>query len=64
MAFLQVPQSIIEENVFNALKEDIGDGDITAELIPHDAISLATVSPPNPESKIPIGLLFFIVFPL
>lgn len=43
MTFLQVPQSTIEENVFNALKEDIGDGDITAELIPHDNISLATV---------------------
>jgi len=43
MVFLQVPQSIIEENVFNALKEDIGDGDITAELIPQDNISLATV---------------------
>jgi len=43
MTFLQVPQSIIEENVFNALKEDIGEGDITAELIPHDNISLATV---------------------
>ncbi len=43
MNFLQVPQSVIEENVFNALKEDIGDGDITAELIPHDNISLATV---------------------
>lgn len=43
MAFLQVPQSIIEENVFNALKEDIGEGDITAELIPADNISLATV---------------------
>ena len=43
MTFLQVPQSIIEENVFNALKEDIGEGDITAELIPPDNISLATV---------------------
>ena len=43
MAFLLVPQSIIEENVFNALKEDIGEGDITAELIPQDNISLATV---------------------
>ncbi len=43
MNFLQVPQSIIEENVFNALKEDIGEGDITAELIPRDNISLATV---------------------
>ena len=43
MAYLQVPQSIIEENVFNALKEDVGEGDITAELIPNDNISLATV---------------------
>ncbi|HHJ34971.1 MAG TPA: carboxylating nicotinate-nucleotide diphosphorylase, partial [Gammaproteobacteria bacterium] len=43
MNVLRVPQSIIEENVFNALKEDIGDGDITAELIPRDNISLATV---------------------
>ena len=43
MAILQVPQSVIEENVFNALKEDIGEGDITAELIPHDNVSLATV---------------------
>ena len=43
MPLLHVPQSIIEENVFNALKEDIGEGDITAELIPHDNISLATV---------------------
>lgn len=43
MTLLQVPQSVIEENVFNALKEDIGEGDITAELIPYDNISLATV---------------------
>ncbi len=43
MTFLQVPQSIIEENVFNALKEDIGEGDITAQLIPRTNISLATV---------------------
>jgi nicotinate-nucleotide pyrophosphorylase (carboxylating) len=43
MALLQVPHSVIEENVFNALKEDIGDGDITAELIPQENISLATV---------------------
>jgi nicotinate-nucleotide pyrophosphorylase (carboxylating) len=43
MSLLHVPHSTIEENVFNALKEDIGDGDITAELIPHDNISLATV---------------------
>lgn len=43
MAFLPVAQSVIEENVFNALKEDIGDGDVTAAIIPHDNISLATV---------------------
>lgn len=43
MTPLQVPQSVIEENVFNALKEDVGEGDITAELIPPDNISLATV---------------------
>lgn len=43
MTLLNVPQSTIEENVFNALKEDIGEGDITAELIPGDNISLATV---------------------
>lgn len=43
MTMLQVAHSIIEENVFNALKEDIGEGDITAELIPSDNISLATV---------------------
>lgn len=43
MAFLQVPQSTIEENVFHALKEDVGDGDITARLIPQDNFSLATV---------------------
>lgn len=43
MALLYVPQSVIEENVFIALKEDIGEGDITAELIPPDNISLATV---------------------
>ncbi len=57
MAFLQVPQSIIEENVFNALKEDIGEGDITAELIPHDNISLATVI--NREACVFCGLDWF-----
>ncbi len=43
MPLLHVPQSIINENVFNALKEDIGEGDITAELIPSENFSLATV---------------------
>lgn len=57
MKFLQVPQSVIEENVFNALKEDVGDGDITAELIPHDNISLATVI--SRESCVFCGLDWF-----
>ena len=40
---MSVPQSTIEENVHIALREDVGDGDITAELIPADAVSLANV---------------------
>ncbi len=43
MAILNVPQSVIEENVNTALREDIGDGDITARLIPLENMSLATV---------------------
>jgi len=40
---MPVNQSTIEETVHVALREDIGDGDITAELIPADAVSLANV---------------------
>jgi nicotinate-nucleotide pyrophosphorylase (carboxylating) len=40
---MSVTQSTIEETVHIALREDIGDGDITAELIPADAVSLANV---------------------
>ncbi len=40
---LYVPQSEIEDNVMVALREDIGTGDITAELIPEDEIVLASV---------------------
>jgi len=40
---MSVTQSTIEETVHVALREDIGDGDITAELIPADAVSLANV---------------------
>ncbi len=40
---MSVSQSTIEENVNNALREDVGDGDITAVLIPADAVSLANV---------------------
>ena len=40
---IQVPQSTIEESVHTALMEDIGSGDVTAELIDADSIALATV---------------------
>ena len=40
---MTVNQSTIEETVHIALREDIGDGDITAELISADAVSLASV---------------------
>ncbi len=40
---MSVTQSTIEETVHLALREDIGEGDITAELIPADAVSLANV---------------------
>jgi len=40
---MSVQQSTIEETVHIALREDIGEGDITAELIPVDAVSLANV---------------------
>jgi len=40
---MSVTQSTIEETVHIALHEDMGDGDITAELIPADAVSLANV---------------------
>ena len=40
---INVPQSDIEESVYEALKEDVGSGDITADLIPDDSFSLATV---------------------
>ena len=40
---LNVPQSSIEESVNMAIHEDVGDGDITAQLIPEDEITIATV---------------------
>ena len=40
---LNVPQSSIEESVHMAICEDVGSGDLTAELIPEDEIALATV---------------------
>ncbi len=41
---MSVLQSTIEETVHIALREDVGEGDITAELIPADAVSLANVT--------------------
>jgi nicotinate-nucleotide pyrophosphorylase (carboxylating) len=38
-----VPQSVITETVHLALTEDIGTGDVTAELIPPDRFALASV---------------------
>lgn len=40
---MNVPHSYIEESVHTALSEDIGNGDVTAKLIPEDDFSLATV---------------------
>ncbi|MCW8922937.1 MAG: carboxylating nicotinate-nucleotide diphosphorylase [Gammaproteobacteria bacterium] len=40
---LQVPQSSIEETVNIAIHEDVGDGDLTARLIPEDEITIANV---------------------
>ena len=40
---MNVPHSYIEESVHMALTEDIGSGDVTAQLIPEDDFSLATV---------------------
>ncbi len=40
---MPVTHSTIEETVHIALREDIGDGDITAVLIPADSVSLANV---------------------
>lgn len=43
MTPLLVPQATIENNVSEALKEDIGNGDITADLIPIENTSTATL---------------------
>jgi len=40
---LHVPQSNIEESVHMAIHEDVGTGDLTAQLIPEDEITIATV---------------------
>ena len=43
VSLLNVPQSSIEESVHVAICEDVGSGDLTAELIPEDEIAIATV---------------------
>lgn len=45
---LSVPQSTIEEVVNFSLREDLGDGDITAQLIPEEDITVATVTSREP----------------
>lgn len=40
---LNVPQSSIKESAYLALCEDVGNGDLTAQLIPENEITLATV---------------------
>lgn len=47
---MNVPHSYLEETVDNALKEDIGSGDVTAKLIPEDDFSLATVITREPAT--------------
>jgi nicotinate-nucleotide pyrophosphorylase (carboxylating) len=54
---LSVPQSTIEEVVNLSLREDIGDGDITAQLIPDDEIAIATVI--SRESCVLCGMDWF-----
>ncbi|EAQ99054.1 carboxylating nicotinate-nucleotide diphosphorylase [Congregibacter litoralis] len=39
----RVPDDIVDANVQAALAEDIGDGDITAELLPADSMAEATI---------------------
>jgi len=40
---MNVRRSYLEETVDNALKEDIGSGDVTAKLIPGDDFSFSTI---------------------
>ena len=47
---MNVPHSYLEETVDNALKEDIGSGDVTAKLIPEDDFSLATIITREPAT--------------
>jgi nicotinate-nucleotide pyrophosphorylase (carboxylating) len=57
MQNIEVTQLSIEIDVRCALKEDIGDGDVTAQLIPVEQISNATVI--TRETAIICGILWF-----
>jgi len=54
---MHVPHSYIEQSVHNALAEDIGTGDVTAQLIPAEDFSLASVI--SRESAIICGIDWF-----
>lgn len=43
LSLTRVPQTVVQSNVEIALAEDIGSGDITADLLPADRIAEATV---------------------
>ncbi|CAF3336713.1 unnamed protein product [Rotaria socialis] len=57
MDHADIPQLTIETDVRCALQEDIGDGDVTAQLIPLEQISNATVI--TREPSIICGILWF-----
>ncbi|CAF1314687.1 unnamed protein product [Adineta steineri] len=57
MQNIDITQLSIEIDVQCALKEDIGDGDVTAQLIPEEQISNATVI--TREKAIICGILWF-----
>ena len=57
MQNIDITQLTIEIDVRCALKEDIGDGDVTAQLIPKDQISKATVI--TRENAVICGVLWF-----
>jgi nicotinate-nucleotide pyrophosphorylase (carboxylating) len=57
MQNIDVTQLTVEIDVRNALNEDIGDGDVTAQLIPQEQISNATVI--TRETAIICGVLWF-----
>ena len=57
MQNIEITKLTVETDVRNALKEDIGDGDVTAQIIPQEQISTATVI--TRETAIICGVLWF-----